>query len=251
MIGVEMMAVIQISFFSLLSLSNMNPCFAALSSLKLVNGYNSLGGNHLADQLTPNQPKGIFLFSRFTENFNFTAAIVLIPLLVGLVAFILYKTAFKDSERTLLVAKRAVGEYTLMGLLLGGYMIAVAFALQMMYGMKKMDDFIGTVSLAECAVLLLMLVGYFVFLLLKPDFFGEFTDSFKKDRVSSKQYNFFIVERVLVGSCLVFLLSTGFGAGVPLAVFVVMGAMVLFRKPYKEDYHNRRVVANMTVAVSV
>ena len=124
-----MMAVIQISFFSLATLSNLNPCFAALSSLKFVNGYNSLGGNHLEDQITTTQPKGIFLFSRFTENFNFTVAIVLIPLITALVAFILHKTAFKDSQKTLNVAKKAVGEYTLMGLLLGGYIIAVSFAL--------------------------------------------------------------------------------------------------------------------------
>lgn len=95
MIGVEMMAVVQISFFSLVTLSQLNPCFAALSSLKLVNGYNSLNSNHLKDPLTPTSPKGIFLFSRFAENFNFTAAIVLVPLLVALVSFILSKTALK------------------------------------------------------------------------------------------------------------------------------------------------------------
>lgn len=60
-----MMAVVQISFFSLLTLTHLNPCFAALSSLKLVNGYNSLNKNHLEDELNPAQPKGIFLFSRF------------------------------------------------------------------------------------------------------------------------------------------------------------------------------------------
>ncbi len=83
MIGVEMMAVIQISFFGLMSLTEMNPCFAALSSLKFVNGYNSLGANPFLDRLTPTQARGIFLLSRFTENFNFTALIILIPLLVS------------------------------------------------------------------------------------------------------------------------------------------------------------------------
>ena len=98
MIGVEMMAVVQISFLSLITLSQVNPCFAALSSLKLVNGYNSLNqSNYLEDPLTPTSPKGIFLYSRFTENFNFTLAIVLIPLLVGLVCFILSKTALKEN----------------------------------------------------------------------------------------------------------------------------------------------------------
>jgi hypothetical protein len=66
------------------------------------------------------------------------------------------------------VAKKAVGEYVLMGLLFGSYLIAVSFALQLMYGINKTSDMIGTVSLVECAILLIMLIGYFVFLILKP-----------------------------------------------------------------------------------
>jgi len=65
MIGVEMMAVIQVSFFSLVSLSQLNPCFSALASLWLVNGYNQMHRNHLQDALTPIPPKGIGMFSRF------------------------------------------------------------------------------------------------------------------------------------------------------------------------------------------
>jgi hypothetical protein len=59
-----MMAVIQISFFSLITLSQVNPCFAALSNLRFINGYN-LKSNHLQDPLTPAEPKGLFLLSRF------------------------------------------------------------------------------------------------------------------------------------------------------------------------------------------
>ena len=66
MIGTEMMAVLQVSFISLITLQEMNPCFQALSSLYLVNGYNSVSSNnYLDDPRTPIQPKGIFLFSRF------------------------------------------------------------------------------------------------------------------------------------------------------------------------------------------
>lgn len=123
------MAVIQIAFFSLITLSELNPCFAALSSLHFVNGYNSLNKNHLNDTLTPIPPKGIFLFSRFLDNFNFTAAIIVIPLFVALIAFILSKTVCKDSERMSKVAKRAVGEYTLMSILVTAYITAVSSAL--------------------------------------------------------------------------------------------------------------------------
>jgi hypothetical protein len=42
MIGVEMMAVLQIAYFALMPLSDLNPCFSALTSLRYVNGYNQL-----------------------------------------------------------------------------------------------------------------------------------------------------------------------------------------------------------------
>ena len=92
------MAVVQISFFSLVTLTQMNPCFAALTSLKLINGYNSLNHrDHLEDPFTPTSPKGIFLFSRCTENFNFTLIIIIVPLLVALTCFILSKTVLKEN----------------------------------------------------------------------------------------------------------------------------------------------------------
>jgi hypothetical protein len=52
-----------------------------------------------------------------------------------------------------------------------------------------------------------MIICYFIFLILKPDFFGEFTEEFKKDKLSSKYYNMMIVERLIVGNGLIFLLS--------------------------------------------
>ena len=138
-----------------------------------------------------------------------------------------------------------------MGILFTGYLTAVSFALELMYGIKNSSDLIGKVSLAECALLLSLTVGYFVFLLLKPEFFGEFTDEFKKDRVSSKYYNFMLFERVLVGSCLVFMLAANIGAVVPLAVFLLTGIFIAVRKPYRENYHCYRAAANMAIAAVV
>lgn len=60
-----------------------------------------------------------------------------------------------------------------------------------------------------------------------------------------------LVERVLVGSCLVFLLSTNIGAIVPLVVFLLTGIFVAVKKPYRENYQNYRVIANMSIALAV
>jgi hypothetical protein len=53
----------------------------------------------LYDPLTPIPPKGILLFSHFTENFNFTFAIIAVPLLVAVIAFILSKTTLKNNHK--------------------------------------------------------------------------------------------------------------------------------------------------------
>lgn len=120
-----------------------------------------------------------------------------------------------------------------MGLLFGGYIISVSFALQILYGVKDTSDMVGKISLVQCSILMLMILGYFVFLLLKPEYFGEFTESFKKDKLSSKYYNFMIIERVLLGVCLVVMLPIALEGVVPSAVFLLTGAFVVVKKPYK------------------
>lgn len=125
-----MMAVIQISFFFLLTVQNMNPCLSALSSLRFINGYNSLSlSNNIEDQNLPSQPKGIFLFSQFFENYNITIILIFIPLLSGLVAFILSKTLLKDNKKVEYVWRRLVGEYTLTGLMISAYIVSCSSGL--------------------------------------------------------------------------------------------------------------------------
>jgi hypothetical protein len=88
------------------------------------------------------------MFSYFTNNFNFTSAIIIAPLLVALIAFVLSKTAMKDNPNVLTVAQRAVGEYTFMGLMFSGYIIAISFALEVMFGIKNTENIIGKLSIA-------------------------------------------------------------------------------------------------------
>lgn len=91
------MAAIQISFLSLLNVSEMNPCFKALSGALFVNGLNlfSFSKDHLLDPFTPIPVKGIGLYSRFLENFNLTLLLIFVPYLVSLVCLILARTVYK------------------------------------------------------------------------------------------------------------------------------------------------------------
>jgi hypothetical protein len=97
-----MMAVIQISYLSLITLSSLNPCFNALSNIWFVNGFNyfSLFKGHLRDSDTPLEVKGINLYSRFLENYNLTILLILTPFLVGLICLIISMAIQKSKKST-------------------------------------------------------------------------------------------------------------------------------------------------------
>lgn len=101
LIGLEMVAVVQISYLSLLALSSMSPCFRALSNIWFVNGFSyfSLSKGHLLDPHTPLPVKGIYLYSRLLENYNITFLLIIVPYLFSLVCLVLAKTAFKSDNK--------------------------------------------------------------------------------------------------------------------------------------------------------
>jgi membrane-associated HD superfamily phosphohydrolase len=92
---------------------------------------------------------------------------------------------------------------------------------------------------------------YFILFIIKPNFFGEFISEFKSDKLSSKFYNFMMLERVLVGVGLVLLLNVNAEAVLPMIVFIAIGAFIFVKKPYKQQLHNYRQIANMTIATIV
>jgi hypothetical protein len=96
------MAVIQISYLSLITLSSINPCFNALSNIWFVNGFNyfSLFKGHLRDSDTPLEVKGINLYSRFLKNYNLTILLMLTPFLVGLICLIISMVIQKSKKIT-------------------------------------------------------------------------------------------------------------------------------------------------------
>ena len=121
----------------------MNPCFKALSNIWFVNGFNyfHLEKRYILDSSWPVEFKGIGLYARFIENYNFTVFIILFPHLFSLVFFILSKTLFKSNSykasRMLALAKRCACEAVFNGIMFSGYIIAVSLSLQLIYGFTK------------------------------------------------------------------------------------------------------------------
>jgi hypothetical protein len=84
LIGLECMATIQLSFLSLLTLTEVSPSFASLSSLGLSFGYNRLKGYDLSQDI--DRPfKLDSIDQHWVYNYNFMGIFLLFSLLVALI----------------------------------------------------------------------------------------------------------------------------------------------------------------------
>lgn len=89
LIVLEMLAVVQIGYFSLLEFEKIPPTFVGLKSLHMSNGYNDLNLFSSESRL----PQDIFRIMGFEtvalENYNLSFIVfVMLPLIVGLIGYI-------------------------------------------------------------------------------------------------------------------------------------------------------------------
>lgn len=97
LIGLETVAIIQITFFSLITLDKMSPTVSALSGLGLSCGYNKLQNYDISQKIEV-PFKGIEWDASFLLNFNIMSLFVILPLLISLIAKILIKCNVKKYQ---------------------------------------------------------------------------------------------------------------------------------------------------------
>lgn len=166
-VGVEMMAVLQISFFALATLSEVNPCFAALSPLAMSNGYNKNlidNSNYIDDINTPIKIKGIMQYSQYVLNTNLSLVLIIVPLILALIFFIASKV-FKKEERKkycAILSSKFLHEYTFTCLMFLSYLIAFSFVIEIIYGLKSISSLLTKISLVECGILTVFSIFYLI-----------------------------------------------------------------------------------------
>ena len=97
-IGVETIAVAQFAFISLMVIENQSPCFAALKA-GLIDGIYVpiLGdGDPALNTESADHVRGMDLYNKMAYNFSIDMALIIVPMLIGLVILILSKTALKQ-----------------------------------------------------------------------------------------------------------------------------------------------------------
>ena len=71
------------------------------------------------------------------------------------------------------------------------------------------------------------------------------------DKICPKYYAIMLLERLVVGVCLVLLIDIDYDIIVPISIFLVIGIFVIIKKPFNEPYKNRRVIANMSISITI
>jgi beta-lactamase regulating signal transducer with metallopeptidase domain len=92
-IGVEMMGVIQAAFLGLMIMIHLQPMLATFSQMNYVSGINNLfdSSKMASASMLPNRLTALQYAALFTYNFNYTFILLVLPIIVGLILFIVSK----------------------------------------------------------------------------------------------------------------------------------------------------------------
>lgn len=101
-VGLELIIVVQICYYSLIQIPVLNPCFNALSSMSIITGFSysmlSKSKDYLIDSYSSQQIKGLSLHSRFLDNYNFTSALIVLPFVISFILFTLANTLHRNNK---------------------------------------------------------------------------------------------------------------------------------------------------------
>lgn len=174
-IAAEQIMVLQLTYLSILTLPAFSPLQYSVSALNTAtNGVNILYVPSLPpfnDVLSDAATKGAGMYSQFLYNFNMGMLVIILPLLVGLGAFLASKLGSFSEEGTKRVERvyrLAIGEYTFTGLIFASSIVGAAAVLEIRFGFKEISSTIGLLSLILTALLLILYPIYLTLRLYAP-----------------------------------------------------------------------------------
>ncbi len=142
----------------------MSPTFAALLGLGLSTGYNKMQSYSMAAAVDA-PVRGVQFDSVLTNNFNFMALMIFVPLLIALFCWLFQKLEyFKERQNLLkLIGNYCLFEYTFYGYLFNAYVIDASLLIAVKY--LTNTDAMGpkAVGLLFGALLLILGILYFLF----------------------------------------------------------------------------------------
>lgn len=168
LIAIELLLVPQVTFAGLIMIEKIESLLQPLNNFRLTNGYNPLFTDNV--QLPPRL--SILMYGgSFLTNFNVCIAIILIPVIVGLLLLVLGKV--KKSKKLLKYSFRTLKEWTLSVLLVFQFQFTISFGIDVIFGQTMMGKVLG-------GSLFIGLLCLLVLFYKRPLNFGEFKSYFNK-----------------------------------------------------------------------
>lgn len=242
-IGVETLGVIQTAFIGLMIVNYVQPVLAPLTQLVFINGPNNFfkQGSVQVDPL-PNRVSNLQYESELAYSLNYSLAIVLIPLFIGLVLFLASKAVKTQEAKFKKFSLIAACEFGFTAAMFILFHFMIATLLFASYNQRKYSLF--PISLAICLVTFVILMTIFVLFKRRPAFFGEFRTEFKTDQFCRNYYYFIIAGRVALCIILVTANTLDFVGFLALLVPITNIIVLSVKRPYKHLYNNIRAIFN-------
>jgi hypothetical protein len=171
LIALECVAVVQLSYISLVSLKNIAPPFHALWHLRYSFGYTHARDYAYDSPLLP-EFKGQRLGGGLLADYNFLLAFVLAPVALAAGSRLLSVTLMKNTPTLKTAWRRLLGEFLLYGLLFSAYAVFLSLGVSLRCWTGEAANLVcGVLGLALTAALT-VLSNYFA------RHFGEFKKRF-------------------------------------------------------------------------
>lgn len=247
-----MITVFQLTYFSLLSLQNLNPTFSALRLLSFSCGYSL---KLMPSPTVHRRFAGIGLNYPFLNNYNLIVVLLLLPPLISAVLSLINRYRYNNSHQKLKRYSQLLrGQFIHYGLFFSGYLLVVSAGIIIL----RMDYLEGSqiIGAAVDGLLLVLLATYSVLLGRRLLTFGEFTDKFRRDSCfSSHYYCWMVIQRVIVGVVLT-IVAINFQSAVITGMLILQIAVIAVLRPYiregdKQGSPNTRPIVNLSISVAI
>lgn len=245
-VGLELMGVVQLAFFSLGSIDNVNILMSPMMGMKGINGFSMNMGNDpekkrllQTQTLTPQRINSIGYNANFLRNCNVMLMLVIVVIVVAFCLYILTYLIQKCAETLHKVAKRLIKEVLLTLILFNCLNFAYSAGIHFRYATPE-DSLYLMGTLAAVATLVISVLMAIALSMAEEEGFGEFKDKLKSGCVDKAYFVITIVYRM----CLGLYMSTSNED--ELSTLIVLAASILFllynlvNLPFTKAYHNYR-----------
>jgi hypothetical protein len=251
-ISVEMMGVIQVAFLGLMIMVHIQPILATLTHMSYVNGINSLFDNlkMASASVLPNRLTALQYQAQLTYSFNYTFVLLVLPMIIGLVLFIVSKIWKSKQQLLQRLSLLAVCEYGMTAVMFLLNHIIVSIIIFAIY-FKDTTAKLFPISVVEASVSIVVVIAVAVLFKYKPLYFGDYKTAFKPDMYSQYHYLVLMIGRILLSIILVFASEMKYVGFISAALPLILTVMLVVKRPYHHLYNNVRAIFNESLMIVI